>query len=246
MIKSKGLVQTVVAVALTAGFSLPAAALSVNFTSSPSASNGSGYGNSMTFGNVTASAFANTGSGGTLQTAQLLRWNTGLGVCNRAEKKKCDNPEHQVDNSDVIDLVAFFFSETVKFDSVTIRPYGRYDRDVSYWVGTVGNGFSLSGNTYASLEGVGFGARTDTYSYPSYNPLTIGLNGTGNALLVSASIASNFTGNDRFKISSLNISEVTGPDNPTPVPLPAAAWLMMSGLAAYGWTARKRKAVSAA
>ncbi|GAA3946551.1 VPLPA-CTERM sorting domain-containing protein [Allohahella marinimesophila] len=246
MNKHKGLMQTVAAVALTVGFSLPAAALSVDFTKAADASSGNGYGNSLTFGSMTARAYADTGYYGKLETAQLLQWNTGLGVCNRDERKNCGSPQHQVDNSHSKDLVAFFFDSAVNFDSVTIDPYGKFDRDISYWVGSVGTDFNLSGNTYSSLEAVGFGSRTDAHSTVSNHALTVGLSGTGNALLVSASIAGGYTGNDFFKISGLNISAVTGPDTPTPVPLPAAAWLMMSGLAAYGWTARKRKAATAA
>ena len=139
MIMLKKLGQTVAAVAVAASFSLPAAALTVDFTKAATSSNGgSKFGNSLTFGSMTASAYANTGANGTLEAAQLLQWNTGLGVCNRLSRRTV--AQHGIIRLIIldpsIDLVAFFFDKTVNFDSVTISPYGKYDRDISYWVGT--------------------------------------------------------------------------------------------------------------
>src|SRR3954452_17397616 len=73
-------------------------------SSTASSSIGSGYGNSWAFSAsglaVVATGWGVTGNTNTtFQSAQLGRYGTGLGVCNRSEGLGCGDPEHQVDNS---------------------------------------------------------------------------------------------------------------------------------------------------
>ena len=83
---------------------------------------------------------ANTPVNG-FETAWIQRFSTGLGVCNRLEGSisSCVNTgvAHQVDNVGQQDLVLFLFDSPQALQSLTIDPYGVWDRDVSFWVGNV-------------------------------------------------------------------------------------------------------------
>ena len=115
----------------------------------------------------------------------------------------------------------FLFDSPQVLQSLTIDPWGTWDRDVSFWVGTVTPDVSLTGATFATLGSLGFSPQMDSLNGPGDTALTIGLGGlVGNALLVGALNPADGTA-DRFKIRTL----VT-----TVVPLPAAAWLFLSAL----------------
>lgn len=154
-----------------------AAPIAYNLTSSGSAQGvpvGSGWGNSLSFAaTATTPGLIVTGWGYTwgsadnaLQSGQLGRWSTGIGVCNRSEGTGCDSPEHQVDNDGPDDWVLFLFSAKVDIQSIRIDPYGTYDRDVRYYVGNPTGPFDLTGKSYADLAALGFlAAQDDLGSY---------------------------------------------------------------------------------
>ncbi len=195
---------------------------------------GSSNGNRLTFKQGTeqlrVTAWSDTANTpvGTFESAFLVRFSTGLGVCNRDEQtlSRCpsSNLDHQVDNVSQHDLVLFVFDSPQALQSITIDPYGVWDRDVSFWVGTVSPTISLASSTFSTLAALGFGNRVDLLNSAGEDPLTLSLGGLqGNALLVGGLYPADFSA-DRSKIRSL-VSTA-----PSVIPVPAAAWLLLSAL----------------
>lgn len=196
---------------------------------SPVQSWGSSYGNVRKFTQngqvVWTSAWSDTGTG-SLENAFLGRHSSGLGVCNRLEGSisTCvgNGVDHQVDNAGQQDFVLFRFDTPVALQSLVVDPTGPWDRDVSFWVGTVDPAINLAGVPLANLTSLGFGGRIDVFNAPGESALPVSLGGLiGNAILVSALLPAD-NSIDRFKIRSLT----AGPA--TVVPVPAAAWLFVS------------------
>ncbi len=207
-------------------------------------SGGSSYGNALTFSqgleSLRVTAWSNTGNAPQygFESAALGRFSTGLGVCNRQEGSitSCISGSllHQVDNVSQQDLVLFLFDSPQVMQSMTIDPFGIWDRDVSFWVGTVSPTVNLSGSTFGTLAALGFGAQVNSFSSASDAQLTIGLGGLqGNALLVGALNPGDGTA-DRFKIRSLVTTAPT-----SVVPVPAALWLFTSALGALAALRRR-------
>lgn len=243
---------------LTAG---PSGAVTINFTSGPA--NVGGFGNSLTFSNggisVTASAFAETGtqtpanSGWYLfQTAEVYRWSTGLGVCNRNEgyvaQNSCGDDEHEIDTVGRDDLLLFVFSQNVVMQSITVDPYDSSgsdpnDRDITYWVGNLANLAALTTRTFNTLGTMPGFSETYLAASSGFDPLTHLLSGTGNVLLVSGDYRDRNCKNadvttnsecEAFKIKNLVVSAA-----PAVVPVPAAAWLFLSAFGVLTIARRK-------
>jgi hypothetical protein len=165
---------------------------------------------------------------------------TGLGVCNRKEGSMSSclngNSLHEVDNVGQQDLVLFLFDSPQTIQSLTIEPYGDWDRDISFWVGNVATGMTLSGSTFAGLGALGFGGQVNSLNSPGSSPLTISLGGhTGNALLIGGLYPADGTP-DRFTIRSL----VTSSGSVSVVPVPAAGWLLVSAFAVLAGIRRRQ------
>jgi len=197
---------------------------------------GSSYGNQLTFlqgvETLRVQAWSNTAGSPVngFETAHLRRFSTGLGVCNREEGSisSCINSNllHQVDNVSQQDLVLFLFDLPQAMQSLTIDPYGTWDRDVSFWVGNVAPSLTLSGSTFAHLGALGFSSQVNSLNSASDAALTLSLGGyVGNALLVSGLFPGDGTP-DRFKIRALTTTTVVA----NVVPVPAATWLLLSGI----------------
>lgn len=216
--------------------------------------NGSGYGNGLDFGDMTASAWATTGvptsSNSLIDEAQIHQWSTGLGACNKDEGLAfggCNtSSEHQVDNIGDDDYVLFLFDGLVEFDNLIFDPYFKSDRDISFWIGTISGSSSLLGLDPFDLDAgqsnsIGFGGYNQKNFRKGSGAKTVNLTGAnggniGNALLFSARAdAGSYDDDDRFKIRSLEVNAVV-------VPVPAAAWLFGSGLLALAGFARRKSA----
>ena len=192
---------------------------------------------------VDVTAWSDTGvsPAGSFAGGYLGRYDTGLGVCNRSEAlvagsiSNCvfdGGIRNQVDNVGQQDLVLFVFSATQALESITIDPYGAFDRDVSFWVGNVTTPLDLGSLTFAGLTGIGFGARTDSFNGVGGDPLTVSLGGViGNALLIGALYPRDAVA-DKFKIQSITSTSV--------VPVPGAFWLLGSAAALLGGITRRR------
>ncbi len=231
-------------------------AVTLSFLSGPA--NAGNWGNSLVFSSggisVTASAFAETGtespsaSGWYLfQTAQIYRWSTGLGICNRVEglaSSTCSDTEHEVDTVGRDDLLVFVFNQNVNVESITVDPYNSSgsdpnDRDITYWVGNLASMPALTTQTFDSLSAMPTFTETLNPATSGFDPLTHTLTGTGNVLLVSGDYSNRSCKNvdvttnsecEAYKIRDITVSAV---------PVPAAAWLFGSALGLLG-AARRR------
>ena len=197
---------------------------------------GSSYGNRLTYRQGTerlkVAAWSDTGDipVGGFESAFLGQFSSGLGVCNRDEDtiSRCisGTVDHQVDNVSQHDLVLFVFDSLQALQSITVDSYGIWDRDISFWVGNVSPTITLDGSTFGGLAGLGFGGQVNLLNSPGSDSLTLGLGGRqGNALLIGGLYPADDSA-DRFKIRSVVTTD------PSVIPVPAAAWLLLSGLGA--------------
>ncbi|MEQ1800848.1 MAG: VPLPA-CTERM sorting domain-containing protein [Gammaproteobacteria bacterium] len=238
-----------------------ASAVTISFLSGPA--NAGNWGNSLTFSNggisVSASAYAETGTESPassgwyfFQTAQIYRWSTGLGICNRNEglaSSTCSDTEHEVDTVSRDDLLVFVFDQTVNFQGITVDPYNSSgsdpnDRDVTYWVGNLASMPALTTRTFNTLGTMPTFSQTASPATSGFDPLTHVLTGTGNVLLVSGDYTNRNCKNadvttnsecEAYKIRDISVTAVTNV-----VPVPAAAWLFGSAVALLGVARRRR------
>jgi hypothetical protein len=223
-IKLKWFSRAVIVSLLLLGTSGFAEATSVTWNLTGPGSEGS-LGNTRSFtdfgSGITVAASAWNYYDGSFRQANLGQWSTGLGVCNPSESNPCSSPSHQVDNQGSDDFVLFLFSAPVDPTTVRIDPYGTYDRDVSYWTGTVGTPISLTGVSYGGLGALGFSSRIDNdgTSSSSYRDVPI-VSPFANALLFGPKYGGEGDGYDYFKITKLSAS----------VPEPASLMLLGAGL----------------
>ncbi len=231
----KSLIKFVCGLTVLVGLSLgtdASALVTFDFTSG-GVTSGTNYGNNITYmsgsNSLKATSWADTGTNSLFETARIRSWNSyGIGSCNQDEGLNCSSPEHQVDNYLDNDYVLFILDETIFFNHITIDPYDTWDRDVTYWVGTVAQNLDLSGKAYSDLAGLGFGSQQDVFNSRSSTAIDIALNNSfGNALLIGAykdETSSYYKKIDRFKIKALYGEEHV-------VPEPATMALFGAGLA---------------
>lgn len=176
---------------------------------------------------ATAWSFTKGSLDNAFEAARLGQWSGGLGVTNVHEDGS--SPYHQVDNAFHNDWILFVFDDLVDVESVLVQPYGgTFDRDVSYWVGTIDADSNLDGLSYSQLAGLGFGAEQVVNNFRSSSAISVAINApaTGvNALLFGAKrgVAAG-TEIDAFKVKS--ICAVTA------IPEPSAAVLGLLGVGA--------------
>ncbi len=228
---------TVLAVAAMATGTADAGPITFNLTGSNIAG-GLGNSTSQTSGGVivTMTAWANTGAGGTFAPAQLQRWSAGMGVCGSTEGIGCGSPAHQVDNDGPDNWVLFTFSSLVDVTSVTVDPWGTYDTDVSYWVGSFTTLPGLNGAS-STLAGLGFSSRYDSDGPTTANAVAHAIGGGFiNALLFGPRQGGNDQ-DDYFKITGMAVTTLEAPS----VPEPGTMVLLGSGLALLARRLRKRR-----
>jgi hypothetical protein len=250
------------------GVAGPAGAATINFNGAGGA--GGGYGNTLQFsgGGITVDAYAwaDTGALQTstptnwyyFQTAEVWSWSTGLGICNRLEGQNgvsCDTNEHEIDTAGTRDdLLVLHFDQLVNFENlqVTVDPWDGpgsdpNDRDIRFWIATVGAAPNLSPYSFDTLGGT-FGASTLSTAPSSYNSYTHLLNVgggpvAGNLLMITGNFAnrsctaSNIEGDSECEAWKLSSIVVTPVDQV--IPVPAAVWLLGSALGGLAWLRRR-------
>jgi len=239
-----------VAGALFLSMSAQATTLFLDFTSSGGVDTGDiggAFGNIRTYTNdgvtVTVTAWGLTGnSDTTFQTANLGQYtgtNLGLGVCNQNEGKNCSSPNHQVDNAHGNDFVLFQFSSLITSPiTITITPYGTYDRDVTYYTGNAASGLNLTGDALSGLSALGLTDVQNSDSIVSSSTRTVTLNVSGgvNTILFGARVNGDSYA-DYFKINGLSANV-----SPTPEPATSAAvGATLIGLAALARRVNRRR-----
>jgi uncharacterized protein (TIGR03382 family) len=226
------------ALAICACIALATPAFSQNVEWDTVGPNQSGsFGNTLNFysenKNLSVSSWGYTkGSSDTaFETARGSQYTIGMGVSNADETTS--NPDHQVDNGGADDWMLFYFDEMVGNATVTIDPYGTYDRDVTYYTATLDGPVDLTNLTYADLVALGFSARHDSYSTVSGDARQVLIEdspGGYNAILFGAWQGEPTTDSlDCFKISGVSATYTGAPNPYTSVPEPATAVLGLLG-----------------
>lgn len=177
------------------------------------------YGNSLMPAAIDGISFTVTAwsrsSAGTVTTAYLGRYDSGLGVTNRSEGNGSNN-RHTIDNADGYDFVQLVFNTAVNLQSINKVNYGINGvTDGDYWIST---GNTAVGTDYASNA---------SFSNSAFS--TVWLIGA----------ARNMGTDDGFKLKSINV--VTRPA----VPEPATWLSMILGFGAIGTVVRRRARVMA-
>jgi hypothetical protein len=225
-----------------------------------------GFGNTLQFsgGGITVDVFA-WGETGALQTsvpasyyffetAEVYSFDTGLGICDRFEGDMatgCDTNEREIDTVSRDDLLVLYFNQVVSFQNlqITVDPWDGpgtdpNDRDVRYWISTVGAAPDLSTYSFNTLSPT-FGAGTLSSATSSYNAITHIIAGNaGNLLLLSGDfLTRNCVNNDvtfdteceAWKLKSIMVNSTQV------VPVPAAIWMLGAGLGILGWVRRAQR-----
>jgi len=193
-------------------------------------------GNSMTFTSygvtVTVSAWYATGSG-TLRSATLGQYSSGLGVC--AAGDTCLASGQQLDNTNNTDeFLLFQFSAPIDPTNITLKSTTNGGLNVSYWLGSTANqSINLTNMDMAtSLSNLGFGLqKTDSGGTGSIGTVNFGGPPTTsvNAILFGARYG--YSG-DYFDIRSMSGTGMS-------VPEPASIFLLFT-TAAAGLGLRRR------
>lgn len=203
------------------------------------------YGNTRTFlgsdgsTTVTVAAYGLTGSSNTVfQTAFLGHYTNGLGSTNRGEGIGISSNSHTVDNNSQLDVVAFYFSDTITITGAMLSAYA--DTDITVWIGTVGampdltsvdlNNFTKLTAEFDSFHNNG-GSSNRTADFGAFAE-------EGNFLLIAARIDQT---NDRFKIAAVSAFR----DDPPSSDIPEPASLAVLGLGVLGLAGLRRRRTAA-
>ena len=233
--------------------SLSAASYSWNFTGSggtncPVTSGRSSCadpGNSMTFTPTTPGAptikatvtawYVN--STGTLQSATLGQYSSGLGVCYATGD--CSGSNQQINNDADNEFLLFQFTTPVDPTSITIKSTSNGGMGVSYWLGsTTYQSINLSNMDMTdSLSTLGFGSQNNLNAPGKGNTRAIDFSGAPstpvNAVLFGAMYG--YSGDD------FDISSMVGGTFAASVPEPASIFLLFTVIVAALRISRRRQ-----
>jgi hypothetical protein len=231
---------SVLAAAVLGLASMPAQAVTWNF--STFASSGSGYTNSYSSSssgiNLTVSAFATTGTGGALQTANIANYGSGsgFGVRNRIETTSVDSPNHSMDNYGSTDMLLLSFNSSVVIDQVMIGWHsGDSDLSLLRWTGA--GGPTMTGNTIANLLTAGWSLVNNYANLVDDTYRNTGATAGSQYWLISAYESAWGTGSNTANLSDDNdymkvLKAVsTTPRPPDEVPEPGSMALLALGIA---------------
>lgn len=188
---------------------------------------------SYTMGGLTMDVTA-TGGAGKVQT---WKW-AGLG--------SPDDGQHQVDSKGVPETINFAFSQAVKLVTVTFNPTYVQPWDsfaLSQGGAVLGSPLGVVASVDVSdlttaADSFGVGAVGVTlFSRQTSNPNTGSCFATG--WYDKTTGEKNYRCYSAFKITSLTVDYDDTPP-PSPVPLPAAGWLLMAGLGGFAALRRRR------
>ncbi|HEY3825026.1 MAG TPA: PEP-CTERM sorting domain-containing protein [Bryobacteraceae bacterium] len=232
---------------------IPASASTGTFTFTSGNNTGNGYGDVLNFApTITGGTFSgltnvavSSYSTKTISTSTAMYTGAadeysgyGLGVCGQKEGTGCQDPQHQVDNSDGgYEFVLFKFSTPVDLSSVTLLDYSGTDMDMSYWSGNTAPPTNLTNVTDSQFL-TNFGSQandTCTSNCSSGDTITDNLSGNNVTYLLIAAAYNTGNNNDTFKIESLSVGSLTA------TPEPATFGLIGFALAGIGLIARKRR-----
>lgn len=192
---------------------------------------------------VTSWGFTGGSENTSFEEARGSIYTIGMGVSNAEEGT--GNPDHQMDNAGGDDWMLFYFDGLVEDVSVVIDPYGTYDRDVTYYTATLDGPIDLSGLNFANLAALGFSERTDDMSSYSGDAREVAIqNGSpdGFNMLLLGAWKGEPTGDsiDRFKISSVSATYVTGSGSSGTPAIPEPSSMLLGMIGATGLLRRKR------
>ncbi len=186
------------------------------------------FGNELVFANggqgFTATSWSHTGGrrNQSFEASLGVTYATGIGVTHPGEGSRV--PEHQIDNARGNDWVLLIFEGPVSEVTLTVDPYGTWDRDVTYYTANLSGPVDLAGMTYTDLAELGFGERVDDLSNRSSEEREIEITAESgfNAILIGAQQGRPKPGSvDRFKITGVEASFT--------VPEPSSALLGLLG-----------------
>ncbi|MEM6910529.1 MAG: PEP-CTERM sorting domain-containing protein [Verrucomicrobiota bacterium] len=217
-------ISALTSVLLAVSPSALADSFSYSLSLAPEATEGSGFGNSLLYSqgglDLTVSAFSDVRYEGTLSAAQVLRYQTGLGVSNPGEGVNSGSPQHQLDNEYSWDFMLFEFSGPVDLQSLRVDPFGEFDRDVIYFAGYFNRPLDLLGVETTELETL-FPVYGESFNRPSSEALTVNLKADGvNTLLIAGPRQSGKP--DYYKVQGIK-GEIS------PIPEPTHATLLLLG-----------------
>ena len=205
---------------LAAGLLLASAMICGTALAAPVTFNFSGSGDqaqSMDFSqpglNLTVSSnIAN--SSGVVNAGNVGLWSNGLGILSGS------SDQHFVDGRGNNEVLSFYFSQAVKFVSITF----------SYNDGNDDFAFFFNDDSNNNLVGDRVWREKDIPSSGTFTLTALNSGSAYNAFGTLFGIGA-FGNNDEFKIASVTVSAV---------PIPGALPLLLSALGAMGWGARRR------
>jgi hypothetical protein len=193
---------------------------------------------------VTASAWANTDSGSTIENAQLNGYSgSGFGIANQIEGIGVSTPNHGLDGSGQTDMILFNFAAMVALDKLGVG-WISTDSDLSVLAWTGASPPPLTGKTLGGATGLVTSGWTLVGNYANVGAsTTINASNTSSSWWLVSAYNSAWgggltSGDDYVKLLTISTKDLQR------VPEPGS--LALAGLAMFAMLALPRKANNAA